>query len=238
MKRESCVRYLVGAALVLLIGAVWALAEEIEMNVEVRNEGGQVVTVDINGVTETVRVGDLAEGEQRTFDVGDHKVVVKRVGDSLVLINDEHGLAELEEAGEDHAYVVVTDEDESCDHPCRRVVIMKTGDGQAIDIEELEGGGDKILIFTEDEHEGDRELHWVAEGEEGSPVFIKKVVRAGGDFVTYRCEETGSTLIVKAGEKLLDDYIDPVTGCVMKKIDNAGARVIEIREEIVKEEEE
>ena len=48
----------------------------------------------------------------------------------------------------------------------------------------------------------------------------------GGDFVHYRCEETGSMLTVKADENLLDDYVDPVTGCVMTKVDNAGAQVI------------
>jgi hypothetical protein len=58
-----------------------------------------------------------------------------------------------------------------------------------------------------------------------------------GDFVTYRCEETGSMLTVKADENLLDDYIDPVTGCVMKKVEHTGVHVIKIREEVISEDE-
>jgi hypothetical protein len=45
-------------------------------------------------------------------------------------------------------------------------------------------------------------------------------------------------LTVKADENLLDDYIDPVTGCLMKKVENAGVHVIKIREEIVIEDED
>jgi hypothetical protein len=59
-----------------------------------------------------------------------------------------------------------------------------------------------------------------------------------GDFVTYRCEETGSMLTVKADENLLDDYIDPVTGCLMKKVEHEGVHVIKIRKEIISEDEE
>ena len=65
MNGSSWTRYLVAAALVLLVGAVWVLAEEIEMKVEVRNEGGQEITVDVNGVKETIHLDDLVDGEER-----------------------------------------------------------------------------------------------------------------------------------------------------------------------------
>ena len=42
-------------------------------------------------------------------------------------------------------------------------------------------------------------------------------------------------LTVKADEHLLDDYIDPVTGCLMKKVENAGPHMITIRKEIKKD---
>jgi len=45
-------------------------------------------------------------------------------------------------------------------------------------------------------------------------------------------------LTVKADENLLDDYLDPVTGCVMKKVEHEGVHVIKIRKEVVTEEEE
>ena len=89
MKRESWARYLVAAALVLLVGAVWVLAEEIEMKVEVRNDAGQEITVDVNGVKETIYLDDLADGEERSFDVGGHSITVKRVDGQLTLVHDK-----------------------------------------------------------------------------------------------------------------------------------------------------
>ena len=75
-------------------------------------------------------------------------------------------------------------------------------------------------------------MKWVAEGDADHPIIIKRGGhRGGGEYVTYRCEETGSMLTVKADENLLDDYIDPVTGCIMKKVEHAGVHVIKIREE-------
>ena len=45
-------------------------------------------------------------------------------------------------------------------------------------------------------------------------------------------------LTVKADENLLDDYLDPVTGCVMKKVEHAGVHMIKIHEEKVCEDED
>jgi len=102
MNGSSWTRYLVAAALVLLVGVVWVLAEEIEMKVEVRNEGGQEITVDVNGVKETVHLDDLAEGEERSFELGGHPITVKRVDDRLILVHDQM-MGKLHHAGEGHS---------------------------------------------------------------------------------------------------------------------------------------
>jgi hypothetical protein len=82
-------------------------------------------------------------------------------------------------------------------------------------------------------------MKWIAEDGEDGPIIIKRMGHhGGGDFVHYRCEETGSMLTVKADDNLLDDYLDPVTGCVMKKVENAGVHIIKIREEIITKEED
>ena len=60
MKIESWVRYLVAAALVVLVGAAWVLAEEKTMKVEVRTEDGQEITLDSNK-------GIVYEGRTRVF---------------------------------------------------------------------------------------------------------------------------------------------------------------------------
>ncbi len=238
MNGSSWTRYLVAAALVLLVGAVWVLAEEIEMRVEVRNEGGQEITVDINGVKETIYLDDLADGEERSFDVGGHPITVKRVNDRLTLVHDQM-MGELHHLGEGHSNLMWVGEGEDCEKPCKRVMIMKKGDGEAIDVKVLEGGDANVFFFGDGDHSGHHAMKWIAEDAEGGPIIIKRMGHhGGGDFVHYRCEETGSMLTVKADENLLDDYLDPVTGCVMKKVENAGVRVIEIRKEIITEDEE
>jgi len=258
MKLESWMRYLVAAALVILVGAAWVLAEEKTMKVEVRSEDGQEISIDVNGITEIITLDDLAEGEERTVDVGGHEITVKRVGDRLSLVHD--GMMGAHLHGGHHKQVWAEDDQEGTGQ--RRVVIMKHGDDGTISVDSetelmfigeddfdahdvliLKGEDGEIDIealkekYGEDFEEfhtahGAHVLRWVGEGDDEHPIVIKRVGHLdGGAYVTYRCEETGSMLTVKADENLLDDYIDPVTGCIMKKVDHAGVHVIKIREE-------
>jgi hypothetical protein len=257
-------RYLVAAALILLVGAVWVLAEEMEMKVEVRNEGGHEITVDVNGVVETVSLDDLAEGEERVFDVGGHPITIKRVDDQLTLVHEGGGLAKVHELHGAHGNMVWVSEDEEIGDGAKKVIIMKHGgddcthadgnvmffgddgpgehdmlilkgeDGE-IDIEALKErfGDDFEEIHT---GEGHRFLKWVSEGDEAHSTIIKTGAHcAGGDFVVFRCEETGSTLTVKKDEHLLDTYLDPVTGCVMKKMDAPVRKIMRV--EVITEDE-
>ena len=247
--KNSWTRYLIAAGLILLVGAVWVLAEEIEMKVEVRNEGGQEITVDVNGVTETISVDDLAEGEERVFDVGGHPMTVKRVDDRLTLVHEGGPMGVVHEMHGAHGKRVWVSEDEEGVDGAKKIIIMKRGDGDCthaggnvmffgdgdhgdenvfivkgedgeIDIEALKErfGDDFEEIQTDDGH---RVLKWVSEGGEGHPIIINTSgdFACGDDVVVFRCEETGSTLTVKKDEHLLDTYLDPVTGCVMKKMD-------------------
>ena len=258
-------RYLVAAALILLVGAVWVLAEEMEMKVEVRNEGGQEITVDVNGVVETVSLDDLAEGEERVFDVGGHPFTVKRVDDQLTLVHEGGPIGAVHEMHGAHGNMVWVSEDEEVSDGAKKIIIMKRGDGDfthadgnvmffgdgnhgdenvfivkgedgEIDIEALKErfGDDFEEIQTDDGH---KVLTWVSEGGEGHPIIIKTGGEhvCGGDVVVFRCEETGSTLTVKKDEHLLDTYLDPVTGCVMKKMDAPQKKIMRI--EVITEDE-
>jgi hypothetical protein len=264
--KTAWTRYLVAAALVLLVGAVWVLAEEMELKVEVMNQGGQEITVDVNGVKETVYLDDLAEGEERTIDVGDHEIVVKRVDDHLTLVHEGGAMAMVHGSGGAHGNMVWVTEDEEIGDGGHKVVIMKRGEGDfshgdanvmfvgegglgdknvfivkgedgEIDIEALKEkyGDDFEEIETDDGH---RVLKWVSEGGEGHPIIIKRSgdFSFGGDTVVFRCEETGSVLTVKKDENLLDTYLDPVTGCVMKKMETPAKKVIRV--EVITEDEE
>ncbi len=267
MKLESWTKYLVAAALVLLVGAVWALAEETMMKVEVRSDDGQEMTIDVNGVTEVVRLEDLAEGEERTYDVGGHEVTVTRINDRLLLVHDGMVRGKIYHPGGSDcnmAWVTAAEEGHEGGH---RIIVKQIGDGELVDIEtdmefigEGEEGDREVFVIKSEDGEidiealksefgedcelihtadGKRVMKWVSAGDGGQPVIVKRMGHGGGgDFVHYRCEETGSMLTVKADENLLDSYADPVTGCVMTKVENAGVQVITIREEIVTEDEE
>jgi hypothetical protein len=264
MKPESWTRYLVAAAMVLLVGAVWVLGEEIKMKVEVRSDEGQEITIDVNGVSETVTLEDLADGEERTYNVGGHEVTVKRVDDRLTLVHDGEMMGHLD--GDHHKRMWV-EAGEDTGHHGRRVVVMKSGDGDMVDVDTdvmfigegdhsahdvfiLKGEDGEIDIEALKEEYGEdfEEFHttdgahvmkWVSEGDGDHPIVVQRMGYHGGsDYVTYRCEETGSMLTVKADGNLLDDYIDPVTGCVMKKVEHAGVHMIKIREEILCEDED
>jgi hypothetical protein len=252
MKDATWTRYLVAAALVLLVGAVWVLADDMEVKVEVRNDNGEEITVDVNGVTEVITLEDLAPGEERTWDVGGHPVTVKRVDDHLVLVRGA-GDSEVFHVGEGDGTMVWMTEDVEGGADGRRIVIKKRveggGDGNFVfigdggherrsvvvvrgkagelDIEELKAryGEDFEEIHTAD---GETVLKWVSEGDGEHPMIITTGTAMGGDMVVYRCEETGSMLTVKADENLLDSYLDPVTGCVMKKMEGPGMRTYRV----------
>ncbi|MCW8985427.1 MAG: hypothetical protein OQK55_08795 [Thermoanaerobaculales bacterium] len=257
MKLESWMRYLVAAALIIMVGAAWVLAAEETMKVEVRSEDGKELTIDVNGVTENITLDDLAEGEERTYDVGGHEVTVKRIDNRLTLVHD--GLTEEYIRDCHHQKIWIEGDDESAGE--HRVMIMKHGDAGEYEFDvDAEGDHDVFIIKGEDgeidiealkEKYGEdfEEFHtahgahvmkWVDEGDGEHPIIIKRMGHPGlGDYVTYRCEETGSMLTVKADENLLDDYLDPVTGCVMKKVKHAGVHMIKIQEKkICKDEDE
>jgi hypothetical protein len=266
MKLESWMRYLVAAALVILVGAAWVLAGEETIRVEVRSEAGKEMTIDVNGVTEVIAVDDLADGEERIFDVGGREVAVRRVGDRLSLVHDGMFAGDLHGEGHLKKIWIEADEADAGEH---RIIIKKRCDGETIDVDVdteamfigegghgtadvfiLKGGDGEIDVEAlEEKYGGDFEefhtaegahvMKWVSEEGDGHPIIIKHMGHHGGsEFVTYRCEETGSMLMVKADENLLDDYIDPVTGCLMKKVEHAGVHVVKIQEKIIHQEED
>ena len=277
MQQISWTRYLVAAALVLAVGVVWVFAGD-EVKIEIKNAGGEEITIDVNGETEVISLDDLADEESREYEIGGHPFTVHRHGDELKLDHGEgghHGLFVTSGEGDsDHVWVT---KGEHGDHDGRRVVIVKEmeGDGKEITVDvltdvhgnheavfigdDLHGKHDVIImkgdegeldiealkekygddfeeIITED---GKKIVKWVHAGDGDHPVMIKRMRHGMHDMAVFRCEETGSMLTVKDDGKLLDSYIDPVSGCVMEKIDpDAGVKVITIRKEVEIEDED
>jgi hypothetical protein len=236
-------RYLVAAALILAVGVLWALADETTLKVEVRNEDGREITVDVNGVSEVIRLDDLAEGEVRSYEVGGHPITVKRNDDRLALVHEGGGGAMTwvdKEMGEGGQHFIVMKHGEGGPEGCeRKVMFLGEGDGAAEDILILRGPDGSIDVGALEEKYGDRlqtidiegggeGMTWTDEGGAGHPIIVKRLGPADDGMVRFRCEETGSMLTVKEAEGLLDSYTDPVTGCVMTKVEEPARKVVRV----------
>jgi hypothetical protein len=262
-------QWILAAGLVILGGVAIAPAEEVTLKVEVADVDHQEVTISIDGNVEVVRVEDLAEGEERVFDVGGHTLVVRRVNDRLELSHDGeefphrfhavHGMADavwvsgdedcmLEVMGDGEAAVrkrvVVKHVDGDSDGEAEaHAYHMGHGDHTVIDIDELkeriEAGDLEGLEELDIDVIGDDHV-FISKAEEGHhrhPIVVKTGGTACGDYVRYRCEETGSELRVKKDEGLLESYIDPVTGCMMERVEESMTYDVRIIKRLEKVEE-
>ena len=251
MRKQTWVHLVIAAILVLAVGAIIASAEE-RIEVRVEKNSSDEISVDVNGVTEVVRLDDLADGESRTFDVGDHELVVTRVGDELTIVSDGHAFGSFGGLHEGHeTNIWVTDEGETIEidgdyeFELEKVIVVKVVGGEGEDGEfktyTIQIDGDDVM-FDGDHNMGIDEIVKLHGGHHGAvfisedgdvdhPMIIKSHGLHGG-MVKYRCDETGSILMVKEEDALEDVYICPATGCVMTKLEEPEVHVIKIQKRI------
>lgn len=243
MRKQSWLSWIIAAVLILGLGvAIAAAGERVEVRVE--KNGDDEVSVEINGVSEVIRIDDLADGESRSFDLGDHSLVVTRAGDALTVTSDGHGFSSFGGDGDtvDHLVWIGDDGEEielDGEHRIVKKMVVTTHG---------EDGGDGTQVYTihmdGDEADLDGDIEVQVDELVGSygphAVFIAKDAAAGrpvvvqtdgmfGDVVKYRCDETGSVLLVKTEDALEDAYVCPATGCVMRRVEEPEMRVIKIR---------
>ncbi len=245
MKKGFWIQVLAAAAIVLGVGAAVAFSET--MTVHVENRHGQEVTVDVDGAVETVTLDDLADGEERTFEVGDRTLTVKRVGDTLELVGDDAhggetrrtvwvGRGEPDHEGEAHKVVVVTRGEGDGEDVSSYVYRVGEGDaGIGLDrlMEHLDSIGLKGLEELDiDVDPGVMVWHGSAGGH--APLVVTSEATSEG-YVRYRCEETGSELLVKKKDAVLDSYVCPATGCLMTKMDEPRIHRIFISTDVADE---
>jgi nitrite reductase/ring-hydroxylating ferredoxin subunit len=254
MSKQTWVHWVAAAILVVVAGVLIASAEE-RIEVKVLKESADAISVDVNGVTEVVRLEDLADGESRIFDVGDHELVVKRVGGDLTIVSDGHGLGSFDGHGKSLETMVWVGEDGEdieidCDggkHQAKKIVVMTAGDQEAGEAKTytIHVDGDEVLLDGENQLEIDElvKLHgghhgavFISEDGEVDHPMIVKTHEMFGNVVKYRCEETGSVLLVKKEDALQDTYICPATGCVMTKVEEPEVRVIKIEKRVESDE--
>jgi hypothetical protein len=121
--------------------------------------------------------------------------------------------------GEDvQVHTIVLDDD--CDPAdCKKIKVMLQGD-KTIDVDALIG-----------EAMAEKGIG----GDEGEPrAFVIKKRIGAPDKVRYRCEETGTELIVSKERAIEDSYVDPVTGCLLKRVEEPEFKVMKIMTEAEK----
>ena len=170
-----------------------------------------------------------------------------------------HKMIFIEEGGDEDVKKIITELEADGAHA------WHTEDGKQIKIVKVGGEGEHKIIHTHGDHDFGNMIIEIDEECEGGEertidVFVKKLggerkvimlgddeivggdvkfLTAGGDgnLVTYRCEETGSTLIVKKEHASEDSFKDPATGCDMKRSEDLPKKIV-IKKRIEIEEEE
>ncbi len=231
MKQLSWLYWIVAAAIVLVGGAALAFADS-------DGEVKKMVKVNVNGDVDSLGLDDLADGETREFDAGDHTVTVTRNGNDLEVLLDGEEIGGHVLPGSERMIWVGEDglPEGHAEGLGRQVIVMKDG-----------GEGDMVTqtvtIHTDcDDGEIDCETvdvdvmahpHAVYfAGDDGDHPMIIKTHGMHDGMVRYRCEETGSVLLVGEEDALSDTYICPATGCVMEKVTEPEMRVIKLEHRV------
>jgi rubrerythrin len=212
MKRTTVVQ-VVAAILVVLGGLAFVFAEERRIEVRVEANDGNQAIVMINGERHEVSIGDLAEGEQRTFTAGEHTVTVQRVGEELTVNLDGHGLGKPG-CAHSEKMVWVGEEGEHAEH-----VMVHEGDGAKVH--------KKVVIVTGDDAEGaGYRFETGGEGEDVKVIRVDDALEVVSERVTFRCSEDGTTLRIAKDKATQSSYTCPVCGRVMEKAEAPEVRVM------------
>ena len=96
-----------------------------------------------------------------------------------------------------------------------------------IELEEELVEGDMAKIDLMVEHfSGDHGVFFLGDEEIAGEMKMLKVGGPHAGMVHYRCEETGSVLLVKKEHATEETFVDPATGCVMNKVVDSPNRVV------------
>ena len=113
------------------------------------------------------------------------------------------------------------------------ITVRRSGDEITVlmDGEALDGGDDAVIrkmiliAVDEDETDGTEKKIVMIGGHHGN-----KIIKCDHDgMISYRCEETGSMLLVDPEYATRETLVDPASGCLMTKVANEEPEVIMIK---------
>lgn len=229
MRTNTWLRALLAAAIVLAGGAVLALASP---------AGGdplrdQRVIVKTDGAVQTLALDDLADGETRELETGEHRLSVTRVGDRLeVRLDGEEVLGGDDEASGLKTMLWVDDGGGSAKRS-ERILVLGGDDASDLTTYSIRTTNDdpsgEVSVDVEaiaESLEGFGGL--AASGEAGTLIFtpsaggapmVVTTSRPRPGMVRFRCEESGSELLLPEADAKADSYVCPATGCLMTRVE-------------------
>lgn len=271
MKVNRKHQMLCAAIMIVMAGCVAAMAETIDVDVEVDADQAMKVEINTGDSTEVLTLDDLKEGEERVLKSGDHTVTVKRIGDDITVALDGEMLDIPNPGGERQIRKIITIEEGDEGAPKKMVMVTHDGEGEKghppcshhgekVKVVRIGADGDEPLVWhgkdLDEEILIELEQALEADGSEITVMVTEALdgelppppgkghhvmkFRSGGHphdvrfgKVQYRCDETGTVLFVDAEHATADTFVDPATGCELKKVEGDESQVIVIKEKVI-----
>lgn len=275
MKDNRLMQVLMAAVVIMIAGCVMALAETVDVDVEVDEHAATTVQVKTDDTFDIFTLDNLADGEERVITEGDHTITVRRIGDDITVLMDGES---LDTGMPGHAKKIqkIVMVGEPGENEEKKIVVVGGHHGHKFI--ECDENGEGVKIVKIHKGEGDEDFVWHADGDveeilieleeeigEGEIAKIKVMIEEGlmgdemvffGDdegidiqkiltmegahgvhgahfgMVRYRCEESGSMLMVDPEYASQDTLVDPASGCLMTKMADEEPKVIMIKKEL------
>ncbi len=197
--------------------------------------GDRTVTVrrvgdDINVLLDGEELGAGGEGKQI-------RKIIKIGGDGdcdhdLLLEGSDENVWHMKEGNEGVKIIMIRKGEDGEE-------LVWHGDGEDIDLEtiivELEGelgeGEEHEIDVIVEKLKGHHGVVFIGD-DDSAPKMIKIMGGPHGGMVRYRCEATGSMLLVNEEHATQDSFIDPATGCEMNKVELEDDHVMVVTKKV------
>lgn len=179
MKENRWTTILMAAVMVILAGGAIALAETVDVEVEVDSEATAVVEIKTDDSVEVFTVDDLVDGEERIIEAGEHTVTIRRTGDDITVLLDGES---LDDGMAGHHQMI------------REMIVMGEGTGE-----------EKKIVMVGGGHHGQKFIEFDGDGEGVKIIKIKK--GEGGEDFVWHGDAGAEEFVIELTEELQEGQL-------------------------------